>query len=144
MFENAPVIDGHMYFNTWRKGVDKFVFVTPLDLNFDVYPVALFEAGACEEVTGYLVCENAHPDSDDAPMEDVAAYIGEDGTDDGNTKHRAFGSVFGVASASETAHVDYLGNLEEDGYDNDVRDVDTNLNNMWFLWEEETKQVSSE
>ena len=118
--------------------------MTPLDLNFDVYPVALFEAGACEEVAGYLVRENTHPNSDDAPMEDVAAYIREDGTDDGYTKHRAFGSVFGVASASETAHVDYLGNLEEDGYDDDVGDVHTNLNNVWLLWKEESKQVSSE
>ena len=132
-----------MYFKTWRKGVDKFVFVTPLDLNFDVYPVALFEAGACEEVAGYLVCENAHPDSDDAPMEDVAAYVREYGTDDGYTKHWAFGGVFGVSGTSETAHVDSRGNLEEDSYDNDVRDVDTNLNNVWFLWEEETKQFSS-
>ena len=117
--------------------------MTPLDLNFDVYPVALFEAGACEEVTGYLVGENAHPDSDDAPMEDVAAYIREDGTDDGYAKHWTFGSVFCVTGTSEISHVDYLRNLEEDGYDNDVRDVDTNLNNVWFLREEESKQVSS-
>ena len=117
--------------------------MTPLDLNFDVYPVALFEAGACEEVAGYLVGENTHPNSDDAPMEDVAAYIREDGTDDGYTKHWAFGGVFSVASASETAHVDYLGNLEEDGYDNYIRNVNTNLNNVWFLWEEEPKEGSS-
>ena len=103
----------------------------------------MFEAGACEEVAGYLVGQDTHPDSDDAPMEDVAAYIGEYGTDDSYAKHRAFGGVFGIASASETSHVDYLGNLEEDGYDDHIGDVDTYLNNVWFFWEEESKQVSS-
>ena len=77
-------------------------------------------------------------------MKDITAYIGENGTDDGYTKHGAFCCIFGITSTTQTAHIDYLGNLEEDSDDDNIRDVYTNLNNMWFFREEKSKQEFSE
>ena len=56
-------------------------------LNFNVDPITLFEASTCTEVAGYLVCQDAHPDTDDSPVEDITTYIGEDGTNNGNAEH---------------------------------------------------------
>ena len=72
-------------------------------------------------------------------MKYITTNIREYRTDNGNTKHRTFCCVFGIASTSQTAHVDNLGNLEEDGYDNDIGNTNTNRNDMWLFWEEEAK-----
>ena len=69
-------------------------------LDFDIYPIALFETDACENVSGNLICKDTHPNTDDAPMEQVTAYIRKNSTYDSYTQHRAFCGVLGIASTS--------------------------------------------
>jgi len=76
-------------------------------------------------------------------MEPVAAYIREYRTNNRYTEHRTHCRVFGIASASETSHVDNLGNLEKNGNNNDIGNLNTYVNNMWFFRKEEPEEEFS-
>ena len=85
-----------------------------------MYPFALFEADRTADISRYLIGEDAHPNTDDAPMEDITANISEDGSNNGNADHRTFCGVSSIAGSAETTHVDNLGNLEQNRYDDYV------------------------
>ena len=112
-------------------------------LYFDVYPFALFETNGSKDVSGYLVGEDAHPDANDAPVEEIAAYVGKYGSDDRYAKCGYFCSKFRVAGATKASHVDNLGYLEEDGYDDYIGNMNTNFYDMRLGREEEPKEPFS-
>ena len=112
-------------------------------LYFNLHPLSLFEAHGCKNKPWNLIAEDAHPDSDDAEAKRIPQEVGNDGTDDGDADGRGNRGVQSITGTPQAAHVNNLGNLENDDKDNHVHDVDANLDNLFVLKEKAKKNKSS-